>query len=95
MEENSCILMHANTCEHAESRSGSSRGTAQRKPEWPVSSPQRVRETRSQQIEVSLLLLLNFSGFDASPLKFQSLKHGVGGGIPGRQGGHFVFLGHQ
>lgn len=87
--------MHANTCEHAESRSGSSRDIAQRKPEWPVGSPQCVRETRSQQIEVSLLLLLNFSGFDTSPLKFQSRKHGVGGGIPGRQGGHFVFLGQK
>ena len=87
--------MHANPCEHAESRSGSSGDTAQRKPEWPVSSPQCVRETTSEQTEGNLLLLLNLSGFDASPLKFQTYKHGLGGGFPGRQGGLFVLLGQN
>lgn len=79
--------VHPNPCDHAESKSGSSEDRAQRRSEWPVSGPQCVRETRAHKC---LLLLPNFNGFATSPFKFQTSKCGLGGDIPGRQGGHFV-----
>lgn len=47
--------------------------------------------TISEQIELSLLLILNLRGLDV-PLSLQTCKRGLGGGICGRPGGHFILL---
>lgn len=75
----------------AEIRSGSTGHSSEKI--WVAHKQSPVYEW--DQREVSLLWLSNFGGFDASPLKFQTSKCGLGGGIPGRQGGIFFLLGQN